>query len=382
MAIDLEKIRQNFPITEEYTYLNHAASTPVSKHVADAMIDYIRKQQQGPKAQQELMQVRKETDELVGKLLNAEPDELTYVVNTSTGIGLAANSIPLEAGDKVIICDLEYPANVYPWLVLQQKKGIVVDIIASRNGGLVLEDVVEHADERTRIVSVSSVEFLTGYRTDLKAIGQFCRSRGIYFFVDGIQSLGVLEMDVKDFNIDVLAAGGLKFLMGPFGLGPMYLRREIINELVPPIAGAGSVTSTGPQNFLRYNLEFQPNANRFQTGANNGVGIAGLGATVKFLLDVGISNVEEHVLRLTDLLVQQLQERELNILSNLDPKHRSAIVSFETPDVEKTYQALTEANVIVSMRYDNKGKPYIRVSPHLYNTEEEIARVSEVIDQT
>jgi len=267
---------------------------------------------------------------------------------------------------------MEYPANVYPWLNLE-RRGVEARIIPHREGGLALDDLEATTDERTKAIAVSSVEFLTGFRNDLQSIGKLCRARGIYFVVDGIQSLGAIPLDVRECQIDLLSCGGPKWLMGPCGQGFLFCRQELLEEMIPAYAGATSVVDL--LNFRDYDLTFLPDAKRFELGTNNLVGEVGLLASVNLLLEVGIEEIRRWTLHLTGVLIEDLQERGYQIASCLRPEHRSAIISFTTPDVEAAYEKLIANKVIVALREN-----YIRVSPHCYNTEEEVLRVGQVLD--
>lgn len=368
-----------FPVTREYTYLNHAAYTPLPTPAVEAMTDFLQKHRLGPKYEAELLEIKEQARRELARLINADPEEVTFIPTTSTGISLAAWSLPLRRGDNVIICDQEYPANVYPWLMLQKKRGVKVKILPAPAGGLTPEMVAAAADSRTRVVSVSAVQFLSGFRADLAALGRFCRERRIYFVVDAMQALGALRIDVKAEQVDILAAAATKFLMGPPGIGPFYVRKELIPELEPPVVGANSVVGFSPETFLAYDLKLLPTADRFYTAQVNRPGIAGLGAVVRLFNGLGPENIERRVLRLADFLVEQLKAAGYRVLSDFGPKHRSAIVSFAPPDPLGAYRKLTAARVIVSLRYDRTGRPYTRVSPHFYNTEDEIRQVVDTL---
>jgi cysteine desulfurase/selenocysteine lyase len=217
------------------------------------------------------------------------------------------------------------------------------------------------------------VEFLTGFRNDLQSIGELCKARDIYFVVDGIQSLGVIPLDVRECHIDMLSCGGPKWLLGPCGQGFLFCRRELIEEMKPAYAGAESVVDF--ENYRDYDLTFLPDAKRFELGTDNLVGKVGLLDSVNLLLEVSIEEIRRWTLHLTNVLIEDLQKRGYQIASCLRPEHRSAIVSFSTPDVAADYDKLTANDIVVSLREN-----YIRVSPHCYNTEEEVLRVGQVLD--
>lgn len=368
---DVESLRAQFPVTERCAYLNHAAIAPLSSPVRAAMREYLADRSAG-RGHEKYEHLSDDLRGALAELISAAPEEIAFVQNTSEGLNVIANGLPLQPGDNVIFCDMEFPANVYPWMNLQ-RQGVEARCIPHHGGGLTVEALNAHADERTRVVAVSSVEFLTGFRSDLEALGNWCHNHNAYFVVDGIQSLGVLPIDVHACEIDFLASGGPKWLMGPAGQGFVYCRRQILEDLTPPFAGCVSVL--GWEDWRDYDLTFLPDASRFELGCGNFVGQVGLLAAVRFLMDVGIEAIERWTLHLTDLLVADLQRRGYEVASNLEPQRRSAIVSFSVPgEVEGTYQRLTNADVVVSQR-----EQYIRVSPHCYNTEEEIARVGQAL---
>ncbi len=368
----LEELRQEFPLTEELAYLDHAATSPLPGRTRAAMTSFVEARRFVRRAWEEYETLDQDLRQSLGQLINASPEEIALVQNTAEGINIAAHAIPFQPGDNVVFCDMEYPANVYPWLNLE-RRGVEARIVPHREGGLALDDLEEYLDQRTRVVAASSVEFITGFRNDLQSIGELCKARGIYFVVDGIQSLGAIPLDVRECHIDMLSCGGPKWLLGPCGQGFLFCRREILEEMKPAYAGATSVVDF--LNFRDYDLTFLPDAKRFELGTPNLVGIVGLLASVNLLQEVGIEEIRRWTLHLTDVLIDDLQERGYQIASCLRPKHRSAIVSFPTPDVEADYEKLIAHKIIVSLREN-----YIRVSPHCYNTEEEVLRVGQVLD--
>ncbi|NLF02058.1 MAG: aminotransferase class V-fold PLP-dependent enzyme [Anaerolineales bacterium] len=371
---DMNALREAFPPTRRWTYLNHAASATLPVPVRQAMADYLAAHCEFDDCGGRYSRVSKELREALADLIQATPEEIAFVQNTSEGLNIAANALPLQPGDNVIFCDMEFPANVYPWMNLQ-RRGIEARCIPNDRGGLTVAALERHADARTRAVAVSSVEFLTGFRTDLAAVGAWCRAHDAYFVVDAIQSLGAAPMDVAAYQIDFLSCGGPKWLMAPAGQGFLYCRRERMDECLPPFAGNRSVVDR--EYYRDYHLTFAPDAGRFEVGTANVVGQVGLLAAVRLLTGVGIEAIARWTRYLTDRLIEDAQRRGYPVASNLAPQHRSAIVSFEVPErigLDRAFQALIDARVIVSKR-----ERYIRVSPHCYNTEDEIARVGEVI---
>jgi cysteine desulfurase/selenocysteine lyase len=250
-----------------------------------------------------------------------------------------------------------------------------VRLAPARDNRILVKDIAALLDERTRLVALSFVEFGTGFRNDLRAIGQLCRERGVYFCVDGIQGLGALDLKVTQSSIDFLATGAAKWLMGPIGAGFLYCRRALIEKLVPIRVGWWGVVDR--DDFFRYDSPLREDARRFEEGSLNFLGIHGLGASLELLLEVGISQIEERVLSLTDYLIVGLQERGYNITTPIaSPQERSGIVCFSHPQhaLDDLEQRLRKAKVIISKR----GQ-VIRVSPHFYNDETDIDQLLDAL---
>jgi cysteine desulfurase/selenocysteine lyase len=373
--MSLTEYRHLFPITEEYAYMNHAAVAPYSAPVTKAMDDFIANRHRrggldGQKWEDRIEKVRG----LVAQLIDADPQEIAFTISTSHGLNIVASGIDWRAGDNLIGAETEFTANVYPWLNLQ-RLGVEVRFAPARNNRILVEDIAALMDDRTRLVALSFVEFGTGFRNDLKAIGQLCRERGIYFCVDGIQGLGALDLKVTQSPIDFLAAGGPKWLMGPIGAGFLYCRWALIQKLIPARVGWWGVVDR--DDYFRYDSPLRDDARRFEEGSLNFLGIHGLGASLELLLEVGIRRIEERVLGLTDYLIAGLQERDYHITTPIASlQERSGIVCFNHSHhaLDDLAQRLSEAKVIVSKR----GQ-VIRVSPHFYNDETDIDRLLAVL---
>jgi selenocysteine lyase/cysteine desulfurase len=366
--MSLTEYRHLFPVTEEYAYLNHAAVAPYSVPVARAMDDFVvRRHRRGGLDFQEWEDRLDKVRGLVAQLIDAAPEEIAFISNTSHGLNIVASGIDWQEGDNLIGAETEFPANVYPWLNLQ-RMGVKVRLAPARDNRILIEDIAALMDERTRLVALSFVEFATGFRNDLRAIGQLCRERGIYFCVDGIQGLGALDLKVTQSPVDFLAAGGPKWLMGPIGAGFFYCRQALIEKLIPSRVGWWGVVER--DDFFCYDSPLREDARRFEEGSLNFLGIHGLGASLELLLEVGIPQIEEQVLGLTDYLIAGLQERGYNVTTPIASlQERSGIVCFNHPHhaLDDLGQRLSKARVVISER----GQ-VIRVSPHFYNDETDI----------
>jgi selenocysteine lyase/cysteine desulfurase len=371
--IDWARYRAEMPVTEQWAYFDHAAVAPLSARAQEAMRVWSEDQTANGLIHERRWNERIETvRNMAARLIGAEPCDVAFVKNTSEGIGIVAEGFPWRMGDNVVIAQEEYPANQYPWMNLQDR-GVEVRAVPSRpDGRLWIDDVAAAMSERTRLVSLSWVEFASGFRNDLDALGQLCRERGAAFFVDAIQGLGVFPLGVQRTPIDFLAADGHKWLLGPEGAGILYVRREWIERLRPVDIGWNSVV--GAKSFSTIDFRLKPHAGRYESGTFNVAGITGLGGSLEMLLEIGINNIAERVLELTDYLCARVAERgEPRVYSSRRDADRSGIVSLAYADgaapAAKKKQC-RQRGIVVNHR---AGR--LRVSPHFYNTVEEIDRL-------
>jgi selenocysteine lyase/cysteine desulfurase len=375
--LDPSPYRPLFPLAERYAYFNHAGVSPLNTRAAAAMNSFNQRTSLEPigdifpEIQSTLLDLRQR----IATLINARSvDEIVLMPNTAMGINTAALSLPLRPGDNVLILDGDYPANVYPWMNLAHR-GVLTKIVPARNGGLDLDLLQSRIDSHTRVIAMSTVVFATGFRNDIESIGRICKERGIYFVVDGIQSLGALPFDVQAANVDFLAAGSQKWLMGPIGAGFLYVRRELLDELV---AGAyvGSASVVDAQNFLDYNFTLLPTAERFNLGSSGIVNQIGFHASLALLQEVGIERIAERVLMLAGVAIGDMQDRGYRISADTAPERRSGIVIVEVDDPTAVCTRLQAAGIVCIPR----GKGF-RIAPHFYNTEQEILRIGEVLSK-
>ena len=375
--MDLNRFRAEFPIAKDYIALTHCAVSPLNQRAADAVSDHVRDAATLPfdAVRDKVMGTLAELKERAARLINAaSPDEIVIMPNTAQGINAAALSLPLRAGDNVLVLDGAYPANLYPWMNLAHR-GVLTKLVPQREGGLDLNVLEARIDGRTRVIALDAVMFATGYRNDLEAVGRICRERGIFFVADGIQALGALPIDVQACNIDILATGSQKWLLGAPGSGFMYCRAALLPELVPG-AYVGTSSMVDPFNFLDYNFTLQPNAERFSLGTPNIIGAAALNASLALLEEAGKEAVAEQVLRLAGMLISELGERGYGFAASTAPEHRSGIVIATMPQAEANValERLAQEKIMASVRGNG-----VRFAPHFYNTEDEIMRVCEAL---
>ncbi|PKL75574.1 MAG: aminotransferase, partial [Candidatus Melainabacteria bacterium HGW-Melainabacteria-1] len=262
---------------------------------------------------------------------------------------------------------LEFPANVYPFLNCQ-RLGVEVDFIAPREHLIQLEDIEAQLTPRTRVLSISQVQFLTGQRIDLAALGRLCRDRGVLLCVDAIQALGATGLDVRGLGIDFLATGGHKWLMGAQGQGFVYISPALLEQLRPAMVGWLSVED--PWSLLDYQLTLRTDAARFETGSFNALGLTALLASQQVFARWPMAQIEAHVLDLSGYLIQGLQELGLKVITPADPAARLGIVTCLHPEADRLQRGLAARLIMVSAR---EGI-YLRFSPHFYNSRQELER--------
>ena len=372
MPIDVGPIRAaEFPVCSQYLFLNHAGVSPTPAGAAEAGISALRMSRDtGVRQWEELSQQARER---FAKIVGALPEEIALTGSTSEGLSYIAAGFPWREGDNLVTVDMEFPSNIYPWLRLQTRN-VEVRIIPAREGRIRKEDLFDACDGKTRLIALSSVEFVNGFRNDLSGIGEYCRRNGIFFCVDGIQSLGVLPMDVKSFGIDAMSASAHKWLLGPEGIGGFYISRDVMEMIEPVILGWHSVKNRF--DFDNYDLRLSPDAKRFEPSVSNTAASAAFSASMELLLSVGIDRVWERVRRLTDLIFEKARENGYEIFSSESPEDRSGIVTFRVPGCNNAelWKALQGRKVVCSPRGGG-----IRLSPHFYNTGEEIDAFFDII---
>lgn len=372
--MDWNALRDEFPVTRNYNFMNHAAVAPISRRAADAARRYLTHAEEHAYIRGGFVKHVDRVRAQAALLINAEPDEVAFTKNTSEGLSFVANGLSWQNGDNVVISNAEFAANVYPWQALRSR-GVQVRMVLEEEGRIPLERVFEAIDSRTRVVSISSVQYASGFRSDLASLGEYCERKGVFLCVDAIQSLGAFPIDVHAMNIDFLAADGHKWLCAPEGAGIFYVRREIQGHLHPTTIGWLSMKD--PFAFGRYQFEFQDSARRYEAGSWNMAGVFALGGALELALELGMENVARRLLWLTDRLTAGLRDKGYRVISSRRPREGSGIVAFisDLHDHEKVQKHLeSEHRIVIAVR---SGR--LRASPHVYNTEKEIDQLIETL---
>ncbi len=369
--MNLIQVRDQFPVTQRFAYLNHASVGGLSQSVVGAMSRYLNERAHGGS---EILVDWDNDNERIrqasARFIGADRDEIIFTGCISHGLNIVACGLDWREGDNLVCAETEFTANIYPWTNLR-RRGVEVRFAPASENRILVEDVAALMDRRTRLVAISFVEFRTGFRNDLDALADLCRQREAYLCVDGIQGLGALQFSVARTPVDFLAAHGAKWMLGPIGAGFLYVRRELLGILDPVMAGWRSVVDR--DDYFKYDSPLRESGERFEPGSPNFAGLLGMEAAIELLCSVGMGEVEARILSLTDHLISGLQARGCAIETPIKHRHeRSGIVSFHHPAVESSAlcERLHAADVIVSLRGD-----LIRVSPHFYNTEQDLDRL-------
>ena len=360
--MNVAKIREDlFPVTKTTTFLdiaNHSPPcVPVQEAIRGYLLDWDRLDRRGDARTEEAVA-------LWARLVGCSPEEACSQPNTSSGLATVAEALRFEEGDNVVVNDLENPANLYPW-VAQRPRGVEVRVVRGRGGAVQLDDLEKAVDDKTKAVSVSHVEWLTGARHDIGAFAEVAHEHGAYLVVDGIQAAGALKVDVKRAGVDFYANGAYKWLVGCSGAGFLYVRKDLIHDLEPVQFGYRSVEEHDMER-----PRLKNSAKKYELGEPSYLSTVGTKAAMEMLLDLGPGQIEARVLRLSQRLYDGLEHLGVSIVSPREKEMRSGVVSFSTRDTEATYKHLRENGFYLSLRPAG-----IRVAADFYNTEEEIDRL-------
>ena len=359
-------------------YLNNGSTGPLPRRTVDALAEF-NERRAAPYLITEEVQfgTLRRSRELIARLINARVDDIALMVNTSYGINLAARALPLTAGDVVVTNDREFPANIYPWMALEQQ-GIRLERVPCRDGlpdEAALLRALDHP--RVKVLTTSWVAFASGYRVDLERLGAACRERGIWFVVDAIQGLGALTLDVGRLPIDILACGAQKWLTAPWGTGFAYVAPELVQRLEPQ--AVGWMATRASENFaslVDYDLTYLPDARRFEVVTLPFQEFSGLNASLELHLELGPAVIAEHVAELGDRIVTWAERQSgVSLITPAGRDRRAGIVTLRPRDTAAAAARLTQAGVVFSVREGG-----IRFSPHYYNTHEEVAAALEVLE--
>jgi cysteine desulfurase / selenocysteine lyase len=375
----LERVRrEEFPSIGESVYMNAASLSPLPERARHAVDGYnARRGRVHELKDADFVAPLEGVRERAARLIGARSAEIAVCPNTSFGINAAALGLPVKSGGIVVASDREFPANVYPWMHREHLKLELVP--ADPLGRPDEERLMERIARRdVSIFALSAVQFTNGHLADLEAFGRLCRDTETIFVVDAIQALGQVPVNVEAHSIDVLATGAHKWLCGPLGTGFLYVRREVQERMTPAMVGWSSMKASADlSHLLDYGWGFLDDARRYELATPAFQDYAGLAESLALLLEVGIDRIQEHV----DAILEPLRhwiagEADVVELSSPLKGKRSGIVAFRHPDMEGARDALRDGGVVCAVREDA-----IRISPHLYNTREEVEEVVAILER-
>jgi selenocysteine lyase/cysteine desulfurase len=396
--VNFDTIRDEFPALREKTFLDAACVSIAPRCAVAAIETFLQRALLCTEPSATLNHIAMDEERaaarpLVARLLNAREDEIALVESTSQGLAIAAHAVPLSQGDQVLLAAPEFMEVALPWCQLRDPIGIELTVVPHRDGRLLVEDFAARLTPRTRLVVASSVQWSHGFRMDFAALSRLCRERGVWLVADAIQQLGAVPFDVQTTPVDLLACGGHKWLNAPFGCGFLYIRRERMAELHPPLAGYLAVeTPEGGWGNYFQTPSIQPvreyryvdAARRYEAGGTaNYPGAIGLAASLRMILELGQDRIAQHVWKLGDALIAELDRLGIAVITPRERAERAGIITFSVGPPERNValmEHLLARRVLVSVRY-TAGIGGIRVACHFFNNEADIGRLVAGVDE-
>lgn len=361
----MEDYREYFPIVDEKIFLNHAATSPLPLPTLNAMKDVLDKRRYAM-YKIDVSSIFDKARELVAKFINCSSGEIAFLQNTSQALNIVANGLRLNSNNTIVTDDIEFPSVSYPWL---NRGDVEVKFVKNSDGMIPLNRLLDEVDLNTRVIAISHVIYSSGYRFDLKRLRKLIGNK-IILCIDAIQSLGAIPIDVRDIGIDVLASAAYKWLLGPIGISILYINRRLFEEIKPTIVGWFSSRNIEEASFNPLEIKYATDARRYMSGNISPIPLIGLLKSLEFIMEIGINNIAESIRKITTHLIDRLSEfKNIRIYTPREWSMRAGIISFKIIDKnnEKIVEKLAEKNIIVSHRMFG-----IRVSPHFYNTIDEI----------
>ena len=369
----IEDIRSQFSYLQSgKIYLNHAATGPWSRYVEEGVNSFIEGRARGEiDIYLDTMRIVAEARGMAAGMIGTDSYHIAFVQNTSEGLNVLAAGLDWKSGDRILLFDREFPSNVYPFLNAR-RHGVEIDFVPQRDGRIELEDVERAMTPRTRVVAVSWVQFLSGYRIDLAALRQICDRYGALLSVDAIQGIGATRLDLRETPVDFLSAGVQKWQLGPQGLAIIYASprgREMIAQ-----AHLGWISVQNAWNCFDYGNPLQDDARRYENGTYNSIGITAYHGALRLFEDIGHDRVAELVRANAAHAYARMHELGLDVITPAEEQHRAGIVTFRHDRAEELQRYLQLRDMVVSARVG-----HVRVSPHCYNTADEIDAVMDAV---
>ena len=354
---------------EGITHLAAGGETPMLKSHRQAIDQFMIDKSLGEPGRERFEAVFSRCQQKVGQLLGVPAQDIAFLSSSSEGVNLLVYALPWQAGDNVVVCDVEFPSDVLPWTRLQEK-GVEIRVVSHRNWAIHLEDIEAAIDERTRLVAVSQVSYFTGQRLPLAALSKIVRAGDALLLVDATHAAGVVPVEAR--YADILVSSCYKWLLGVHGAAIFYWNRQRLPNLEPPFVGWHTgITIPDWQAPTAYALK--PDAGRFTPGNPSFISLYILENALNRLLEIGIPLIEEHVLELSGQVWDGLHRAGWEMMTPQTAMQRAGNVCFMTSEIGRITAGLEERGVIIWGGYGGVGR--VRVSTHLYNDEQDVERL-------
>ncbi len=371
-----ELIREQFWALEHFTYLNSAAVSPIPRAAFEAVTSQLADVAvYGSEHYTDWVATKNRARALLAGMLNVTPEQIAFMRNTSDGFSAIANGLTWQKGDNIVSFEGEFPANFYPWRMVRDRYGVELRLCPERDGRIELDDLIGLIDSNTKLVTISSVQYASGFRADLERIGKAARAADALFAVDIIQSLGATRFDLPAQYVDIASGASHKWLCAPEGCGFLYISDRAHDRLTPSLVGWISVET--PWDFDDREQPFQPNALALESGTGASSLFYGLEESLKLLTETGLDKIENYLDELSGFLCESLAGKRYRILSSRAPGEKSAIVCIQHTHgitCNEIAKLLQKENVIVSPRLDR-----LRIAPHFYNNQTDIERLIDLL---
>lgn len=367
-----ENIRKAFPVTEKWTYLNSAAVGTVPAVSVEAVLSQLKDvSENGTVNYPEWVATKERARALIARMLNARAEQVAFLRNTSDGFASVASGIDWQKGDNIVSFAKEFPANFYAWRRIRDDLDVELRLCPERDGRIDLEEFISLIDSNTKLVSISAVQFASGFRADLTRIGEAARKADALFSVDIIQGLGAIPFDLPAQMVDIASGASHKWLVAPEGCGMLYLSDRARERVKPTLVGWISVEE--PWDFDDFEQDFKPNALAWESGTGGISLFYGLEKSLKLLTETGIENIESYLEELTDFLCELLAGKNYEIISSREKGEKSQIVCIKHRNgltSNEIAKSLQNENIVISPRGDR-----LRIAPHFYNNREDIEKL-------
>lgn len=369
-----EQIRQLFPATKNYVYLNSAAVSPMPSVAVEAVTSQLRDvSENGTINMQKWLDTKKRCRNLVAEMLKVEPEQIAFMRNTSDGFSTVANGLDWAEGDNIVTFAKEFPSNFYPWRRIRDTFGVELRVVPERGGRIDLDELIGLIDANTKLVAISAVQFNSGFRADLEKIGRAAQAVDALFAVDIIQAFGVIPFDLEAQFVDVACGASHKWLFAPEGCGIIYVSERARKRIEPTFVGWISVET--PWDFDDYEQNWKPNALAWESGTNGSSLFYGLEQSLRILHEIGAEKIQVYLEELTDYLCELLAQKNYHIISSRRKGEKSQIVSLMPKDGQTSQEVaadLQAKNIIISPRGER-----LRIAPHIFNNRADIEKLIE-----